>query len=253
MRQRMKEEKAIKEGHIKILFFAALLVMLGGIHLAIPDFYSTIWNLSVSGNMDGTIVYLQSFGVWAVFVSMFIDIVINIVGFLPSIFISTANGVIFGIFGGTIISWIAETVGVVISFFFMRTLFRSKAKQLIEKSRMLSKLDEYSTMKSMMIARALPYSPNGLITALGALSRITYRDYIIGTLIGKLPSVAIEVIVGHDIVMMKENADRLTVLIVAIIVVYGGFWYWHRRRKAKAVLKQLQQRLSDEETHQKKR
>lgn len=31
---------------------------------------------------------------------MIIDIVINIVGFLPSIFISTANGVLFGVAGG---------------------------------------------------------------------------------------------------------------------------------------------------------
>ena len=37
---------------------------------------------------------------------------INIVGFLPSIFISTANGLIFGLFWGTMISWLAETLGV---------------------------------------------------------------------------------------------------------------------------------------------
>lgn len=210
-----------------------LLCVLGGIHVLIPDFYYTVWNLSVSGNLEGTIVYLRSFGIWAVVVSMVIDIVINIVGFLPSIFISAANGVLFGIAGGTLISWIAETIGVVISFFFMRTLFRSKAKALIEKSRMLSKLDEYSTLKSMAVARALPYSPNGVITALGALSRISYRDYILGTLIGKLPSVVIEVVVGHDVIMMEDNAGRLTVLVVLIIIVYGGLWYWKRRKQAK--------------------
>lgn len=229
----MRHFITISETHIKILFFIMLLCVLGGIHVLIPDFYYTVWNLSVSGNLEGTIAYLRSFGIWAVVVSMVIDIVINIVGFLPSIFISAANGVLFGIAGGTLISWIAETIGVVISFFFMRTLFRSKAKALIEKSRMLSKLDEYSTLKSMAVARALPYSPNGVITALGALSRISYRDYILGTLLGKLPSVAIEVVVGHDVIMMEDNADRLTVLVVLIIIVYGGLWYWNRRKQAK--------------------
>ena len=90
---------------------------------------------------------------------MIIDIVINIVGFLPSIFISTANGVLFGVVGGTVVSWVAETIGVIISFFFMRTLFRHKAKKVIEKSRMLSKLDHYSTWQAMTLARAVPYSP----------------------------------------------------------------------------------------------
>ncbi len=235
----------VSETHIKVIFVLLLAGILGGIHMAIPDFYSTVWNLSVSGNMEGTIGYLRSFGAWAVLVSMIIDIVINIVGFLPSIFLSAANGVVFGVVFGTFISWIAETVGVVISFFFMRTLFRSKAKQVIEKSRMLSKLDEYSTLKAMAVARALPYSPNGLVTALGALSHISYRDYILGTLIGKFPSVAVEVMVGHDVVMMQENTGRLTILVIAIVIIYGGLWYWKRRRKAKEVLKQLKKNIDE--------
>ncbi|WP_239639877.1 hypothetical protein [Megasphaera sp. BL7] len=74
--------KQIHETHIKIAFFAMLLIMLAAIYVAIPDFYSTVWQLSTSGNMQGTIDYLRSFGVWAVLVSMIIDIVINIVGFL---------------------------------------------------------------------------------------------------------------------------------------------------------------------------
>lgn len=235
----------LNETHIKIIFFVGLLVILGGIHLVLPDFYATVWDLSMSGNMEGTIDYLRSFGIWAIAISMIIDIVINIVGFLPSIFISTANGVVFGIFTGTVVSWLAETIGVIISFFFMRTLFRHKAQKIIEKSKMLSKLDEYSTLKAMIIARAVPYSPNGLVTALGALSHISYRDYIIGCLIGKLPSVAVEVVVGHDVVMMQDNSMRLTILVIAIAIIYGGLWYWNRRRKAKKVLAKIKEDLSD--------
>ncbi|WP_301859612.1 TVP38/TMEM64 family protein [uncultured Megasphaera sp.] len=240
----MKYE-GLSEGHIKLAFFAILLAVLGGIHLLIPDFYRTIWQLSVSGNMEGTIDYLRSFGIWAMAVSMLIDIVINIVGFLPSIFISAANGVLFGIGAGTVVSWLGETIGVVISFFFMRTLFRRKAKAIIAKSRMLSRLDEYSTLKAMAIARAVPYSPNGLVTALGALSHISYRDYIIGCLIGKLPSVAIEVVVGHDVILRQDNSMRLTIILILVVLVYGALWYWNRRRQAKKVLQQIHNDLHD--------
>lgn len=236
----------LNESHIKMLFFAALLAVLGGIRLALPDFYVTVWDLSTSGNMEGTIAYLRSFGIWAMAISMIIDIVINMVGFLPSIFISTANGVVFGIWTGTVVSWLAETIGVVISFFFMRTLFRHKAQKVIEHSKMLTKLDEYSTLKAMIIARAVPYSPNGLVTALGALSHISYRDYIIACLIGKLPSVAVEVVVGHDVVMMEDNSMRLTILVIVVAIVYGGLWYWNRRRKAIKVLEKIKEDLSDE-------
>lgn len=221
-----------RENLINLAFAALLIIVLAGIELVIPHFYHTIWRLSVDGDIGGTIHYLRSFGYGAVFMSMLIDIIINILGFLPSIFISTANGVIFGVIPGIIISWLAETIGVVISFAFMRGLFRAQAKKIIEKSNMFSKLDEYSNLTTMLIARAVPYSPNGLVTALGAMSRISYRDYTIACLIGKLPSVAIEVLVGHDLVNYKTNMLRLTLVVVVTVVVYGALWYWNRRRKS---------------------
>ncbi len=221
-----------KETQVKILAFGLLLLSFGAIHLAEPSFYPKIWELSTTGDMDGTVTYLQSFGYAAVIMSIVIDILINVVGFLPSIFISTANGVVFGIVPGILISWFAETVGVIISFAFMRSLFRESAKALIAKSNMMSKLDSYSTAKNMALARAIPYSPNGLITALGALSRISYRDYIIGTAIGKFPSVAIEVIVGYDVVNYEENMGRLMVVLAVVIIGYGALWYWDKKRNA---------------------
>ena len=75
------EDYENKRNACKNRLFGMLLVVLAGIHLAIPDFYRTVWALSTSGNMQGTIAYLRSFGIWAVAVSMIIDIVINIVGF----------------------------------------------------------------------------------------------------------------------------------------------------------------------------
>ena len=99
----------------------------------------------------------------------------------------------------------------------------------------------------MTLARAVPYSPNGLVTALGALSRISYRDYILGCFIGKLPSVACEVLVGHDLVMMEAHSMRLTIVLIVIAIIYGGLWYWHRRQKAKAVLHKIADDLKDGE------
>lgn len=117
---------------------------------------------------------------------------------------------------------------------------------------MLSKLDHYSTWQAMTIARAVPYSPNGLVTALGALSHISYRDYILGCFIGKLPSVACEVFVGHDVVMFEDHTLRLTILIIAITVIYGGLWYWHRRQRAKKVLRKISEDLDKKNLNKEK-
>lgn len=229
MQRRNWDEKAERKFRYAVL--GLLVLVLAAIHFVDPTFYPMIYHLSKSGNIHHTIHYLQSFGIYAVFMSFFIDVVINIVGFLPSIFISTANGLIFGLFWGVIISWLAETVGVLISFYMMRTLFRGMAANIIAKSKALSKIDSYETWQAIAVARAIPYMPNGLVTAVAALSRMKFRDYLIGTLIGKFPSTALEVIMGHDVVNMEQHAMRLTFLIIGITIVYGGIWWYTKKKK----------------------
>ena len=72
-------------------------------------------------------------------------------------------------------------------------------------------------------ARALPYFPSGILTAIGALSKISVRDYIIANLIGKFPSTALEVVIGHDIVNFKQNSMRLTVLVIVTGIVFFAY------------------------------
>lgn len=221
------------EQRFRLLILGLLILVLFSIHWLDPTFYPTVYQLSQNGNFEETIAYLKSFGVYAAFMSFFIDVVINIVGFLPSIFISTANGLIFGLFWGVVISWLAETVGVIISFYMMRTLFRGVAKNIIQKSKTLSRLDAHESWQAMATARAIPYMPNGLVTAVAALSSMTFKDYALGCLVGKLPSTALEVILGHDVLNLEQNSLRLTVIIVAVAVIYGGVWYYYRKRNRK--------------------
>ena len=61
------------------------------------DFFSTTFKLAISGNVDGLVEYLRSFGPWAVVISFVLDVLINAGSIFPSIFLSTANGLIFGL------------------------------------------------------------------------------------------------------------------------------------------------------------
>ncbi len=224
---------ANKQLYIKLLFASLLILSSLAIHIVNPEFYPRIWYLATSGDLDTTIEFLRSFGVWAILVSILIDILINALGFLPSIFISTANGVLFGVFTGIIISWLAETIGVIISFLILRYFLRESAEKIIRQSNYLQKVDEFSGkngFKVMLLARTLPYFPSGILTALGAVSSISVRHYILANLVGKFPSTALEVIIGHDLVTYQENMDRLALFIILITLVYGGVWYYNRRR-----------------------
>ena len=210
----------------KVVVAVLLVALFGLIHFFAQDFFTNTFKLAVSGNVNGLVEYLRSFGPWAMVVSFFLDVLINAGSIFPSIFLSTANGLIFGLPLGILISWLAETVGVVISFLLMRFFFRSTAEKLIAKSNSLKHIDEASGkhgLEWMAFARALPYFPSGILTAIGAVSSISVRDYIIANLIGKFPSTALEVVIGHDLVNYKEHSERLAVLVIIVVVIFWGY------------------------------
>ncbi|RIW09770.1 TVP38/TMEM64 family protein [Veillonella parvula] len=215
------------EGWVQLIAGIGFIVLLIIINIVDPTFYPTMWHLATSGSMEEVAEYIQSFGPMAMLVSMVLDIFVNAVGFLPSIFISTANGLVFGMWSGIIISWLAETIGVVISFYIMRYFLRDTADKLIAKSTVLMKVDDFSGKNGfvvMLFARSLPYFPSGVITALGAISKIKPRDYILANLIGKFPSTALEVAIGTDIVNFQENMGRLGIIVLVAGVVYFILW-----------------------------
>ncbi len=220
----------------KVVAAVLLLALLLAIHCFADGFFSKTFKLAISGNVNGLVEYLRSFGPWAVLISFLLDVLINAGSVFPSIFLSTANGLIFGLPLGITISWLAETTGVVISFFLMRFFFRNTAEKIIEKSNSLKAIDEASGkhgLEWMAFARALPYFPSGILTAVGAVSSISTRDYIIANLIGKFPSTALEVVIGHDVVNFEENSQRLTILIIVVGLVFFAYkkWFYKNRKK----------------------
>ena len=50
------------------------------------------------------------------------------------------------------------------------------------------------------------------------------RDYILANLIGEIPSTALEVAIGTDIVNFQENMGRLGIIVVVAGIVYFILW-----------------------------
>ena len=217
----------------KVVVAVSLVALFGLIHFFAHDFFTNTFKLAVSGKVNGLVEYLRSYGPWAIVVSFILDVLINAGSIFPSIFLSTANGLIFGLPVGILISWLAETVGVVISFLLMRFFFRSTAEKLIAKSNSLKHIDEASGkhgLEWMAFARALPYFPSGILTAVGAVSSISVRDYVIANLIGKFPSTALEVVIGHDLVNYKEHSERLAILVVLVVLIFWGYKKYRNKK-----------------------
>lgn len=204
-----------------------VILMLLSIQLMAPDFYSTMYRLTASGDLDGLADYIASFGFYAVGLSIFLIAFVNAIG-LPSIPFLTVNGIIFGLIPGILISWVGEVIGIEISFRLTRTLLRKQAQKVISRSKMLEKLDSYSCIRTVIMGRAIPYAPNVVVTAFSALSHISYRDHFIANVLGKFPAVLVEVWLGHDLLRIQEHWGRLIVLVAIVAFIYVIIW-WRKR------------------------
>ena len=220
---------------VKIIAFLLIILLFVIIHIAEPNFFPYLWRMILSGDILETAQYIESFGAWAVVFSFFLTLFVNALGFPPAIIFSTANTIIFGIVPGIILSCVAETVGVAISFILLRFFFRESAEKIINKSKMLTNIDKYSGEKGfifMLIARMVPYIPSVLLNAIGALSSLSFRNYCVASFIGKFPSTGIEAIIGHDAILREEDPTRIIITVIfAIILIAGAFLYQRRENK----------------------
>ena len=159
-------------------------------------------------NINGIASYIASFGYMAMIMTVLIIVITNMTG-LPSIEVLTVSGRIFGLMPGILLCWIGEVIGNIMAFCIIRFFFRNKAHECIEKNKILEKMDSYSNFKEMFIARLIPFSPNVLITTLGALSHLSFRDHTLATIIGKLPSVALEVWLGYGLIQKINGGNAM--------------------------------------------
>ena len=240
----MKQQMGM--GVLKIGAALAIVLLFVIIHLIAPDFLPELFALLASGDIPATVEYIRSFGEWAIVFAFLLTLFTNALGFPPAVIFSTANVILFGIVPGIILSCVAETVGVTIAFVLMRFYFREAAEKAIAKSPFLAKVDQYSGSKGfiiMLIGRMVPYLPSAVMNAVGALSSIRLRDYVLASLVGKFPSTGIEAIIGHDLIMQQENNTRLVIVVIcAGILIYTAIRYEKRMMRAEAVVQDTEKK-----------
>ncbi|HEY0829343.1 MAG TPA: VTT domain-containing protein [Bacilli bacterium] len=173
--------------------------------------------------VDQVANWLNSFGIGAVLISLLLNIFISVLGVLPSLFLSGANAVVFGIIPGFFISLTGEVLGAGLSFWLYRWGF-GKLKYVNQKNwAWLQKINGASRKRRMVIlllARLTPLVPSGVITFAAAVSSMRFLDFIWISLAGKAPSIAIETLVGHDLIQINDNLPRLVTSLLFMVLIY---------------------------------
>jgi uncharacterized membrane protein YdjX (TVP38/TMEM64 family) len=148
--------------------------------------------------MEETLItLLEHCRIVAIPLSVLINIVVAIVGILPTFFITGANIALFGPYWGGALSIVGEALGAIVSFWIYRKGFRKVGDRYLSNHPSVKKIisaDRRDAGFLVFLFRLMPYMPSGLITLAAALSRMSLWTFTIASTLGKFPALTIEVL-----------------------------------------------------------
>lgn len=145
---------------------------------------------------------MDDFGMAAILISLALNIVVSVLGVIPTFFISGANALVFGLPLGFAVSLIGETIGAYISYKLYNKGIKKIDKESIRRGKWSKSFANSGLWKQfflLLIARLAPFMPSGVVTFAAAWTKMNVLMFMTATFIGKAPSIAAEVWVGHDV------------------------------------------------------
>jgi len=146
--------------------------------------------------------YLKDFSIWAPVIFIVLYTLIAI--FIPSTPLMAIAGVLFGFKYGLLYTTIGGILSSVLVFFIARKLGKEWAENILE-HRYLKPLEKYNRrlesggVWDLIVLRIMPIMPFNALNILMGVSRIKTADYVIGTLLGLVPSNIVVVYFGSFI------------------------------------------------------
>lgn len=172
------------------------------------------------------------FGVMAPMVYVAVYVIATFV-FVPGAPLTIAGGALFGSVFGTLYTVIGATIGASLAFLLSRFLGRDFVGALEgERFKKLAEYDETiekNGFGAVLFLRFVPLVPfNGLNFALG-LTKVKFRDYVLGTIFGIIPGTFAYVYLGDSVASLRVwNIVGAVILLAALS--FGAVFFKKKKR-----------------------
>jgi uncharacterized membrane protein YdjX (TVP38/TMEM64 family) len=154
--------------------------------------------------------------------SLFISILIAVLGVIPSFFVTAANILFFGFWQGIAVSFAGEALGAVVAFYLYRKGFKKEVTTKISRYKAVETLINAENKKAFWLIlslRLIPFVPSGLVTFAAAIGRVTSIVFLIASSLGKLPALLLE---GYAVYQVTEFGwqGKIIMTLVALFILY---------------------------------
>lgn len=163
-------------------------------------------------------------------ISIALNILIAVVGILPSAFITIGTVGFFGFSMGLVVLIIGEAAGAIVSFILYRKGVNKLSTYLkIQhlENKYLGKLKNTGGMTAfflVILLRIIPFIPSGAVTLTAALSKMRLIPFSLASTLGKIPALFIEAYSINHVLQLPFESQLTVILTVCILSLLYFLW-----------------------------
>lgn len=183
--------------------WAAALLLLIAVGAGAWWLWPTEFSIGGESTIEGMVAQIRFWGPWAALGSIVLMVVHSFLPF-PSEIIAVANGMVFGPFWGSLITWVGAMLGAISTFGLVRLLGRPFVHRMLSGSQ-LRRLSDWSSTRgggALLIGRLIPVIAFNLLNCGAALTGISWWTFIWATGLGILPLTILLNVFGDSILTM---------------------------------------------------
>ncbi len=142
---------------------------------------------------------------------------------LPLFVFITIIFIAYGYVVGFLLSYILTCLGCFFAFFLCRKYLKNFFEKKIRKNnffdKFMKKIDKMS-LSNIVLLISIPFTPQFVINIAAALSKMSFKKYMISILIGKLFLVAFWGFIGTSLVESLKNPKIMVIIVVMLLASY---------------------------------
>lgn len=178
-----------------------------------------------TGDVETVREYLRTYGVWAPIASLMLMILQALAAPVPGFLIVFANGLLYGVFWGGLLSLGGQLLAAVICFWIARSLGRAPVEALLGRFGLGSADSWFAKWgtKGVLLSRMLPGVGFDAVSYAAGLTPIGFGAFFLATSAGTAPQTFVYAYLGHAapdsarLLLILSTAVLATVIIAAVV------------------------------------